>query len=165
MGYSRNPVTVARMSSYLSQLTGATTIEFPTSDPRRLAYQIRDAMHAADVCNVEPYASLRRTWEVKEDYERMCIVCSSRLVRTDKIILSSGEVAVAMDALLRRGYETEMFVVPRSLSDEELLPIWNWMQADEHGWYIIRVEEDERTMLTRRKGREMMAEWKPESEV
>ena len=161
MGYSRSRQTVARMSVYLDKLKAGARVEFPTSDPRKLAYQIRDAMHAAEVNAVEPYNQMRRVWLVKEDYARGCVTCESRIQKVDKIILATPDVPVILEALMSRAHESEMFAVNKSLSDEELLPIWNWMQSVDRGWYIIRVPEDHRTMFLYRAGREYVDEWKP----
>jgi len=63
MAYNDNPAVVERWRDELDRLDGREVI-FHTNDARTLAYRLREAIHAARVNDIQPYASLTYSFSV-----------------------------------------------------------------------------------------------------
>lgn len=72
MGYSKSKNAIERVKPILELLlTSETDIEFPSNDPHKLVYYIRDGLAVAESLPSSPYKDLREKWRLRAKRDKV----------------------------------------------------------------------------------------------
>lgn len=158
MGYSTNSIAVVRMVSTLDKLMAAGgVIIIPTADPRKLAYNIRNAIHAAKVNDMAPYCDLAGAFKVKEDHANGVVICEryeyARPLGTlqAQVDLPDGTHPVAILSLIEEnGHVHERIRLHHVMPPDQLKMLYLGLQAQAPEWKIAVNEQG--VLITREEG-------------
>lgn len=158
MGYSRSVNMVMRMAGALDKLVaGAGTVYLSAENPVKLAWQIRSAMHAAKVNDVEKYKDLGWQWQINTDFDQGVVVCKrhEHAMGPDtfakRVELPVGtHCSVFIDQIRESGENHEAFKMRGEMPNDQTLALWNWLQNSSLSWEII--VSDAGVIVTREEG-------------
>jgi len=145
MGYSKSKKAVRRVQSYLEQMVKAeTNIEFPSAEPSKLAYYIRDGIKAArnfpEV--VGTYARLNSKYVIKSGPGK--VICELRdvLELTRQGIRSQVSIPNVVDAIGIIGaaitHKADEMIFPDATLDTivNITPLKKWAEKNDYNLII-----------------------------
>lgn len=140
MAYSKSKKAVRRVQNYLEQMVKAeTNIEFPASEPSKLAYYIRDGIKAArNFPEVIAYARLSSKYIIKSGPGK--VICELRdvLELTRNNIRSQVSIPDIVDALGIIGaaitHKADVMIFPDASLDAipNITPLEKWAEKNDY---------------------------------
>lgn len=174
MAYNTSKHCVVRMKRYLNDMAEAKkTITWPASDPRKMAYHIREAMYASQrYPEFKAFHGLRDWYRISPrqgwvEAEYLGLDEGDRPAKVNiPERLTVGEVEDVhgvVGACIKFAEKADEIYFPnvKKLKEEEKLAVHQWGKGSSPPWQLIDHEEAGVTM-TRKQGVNEMFIWRPE---
>lgn len=141
MGYSNSRLTISRNREHLVKLLNTPSVinevVWVTNDAKKFAYRLFNALKAAEQLNIEPYASLRNIWRIRE--KNGMVIAERQSMTTITGCASAHDVYDVIDYIVaHKDKDLEFPVIfPNINQDEETLrTMYTWATNHQLGMYV-----------------------------
>lgn len=128
MGYSNSPKAIVKLHSYLDTMLKCedNEVSWITNNPRTFAYQLLNALKAAENTQDEQYKSLRSKWKIK--FDNTMVIAQKKL---DTLATLDYPKAIdafdVIDVVAKLNVRAFPIVFPNAMRDEDsLLTLYSW---------------------------------------
>lgn len=128
MAYSNSPKAIEKLKNFLEAMfvTTDSEISWITNNPRQFAYQVRNALKAAESLQHERYKWLNSNWKIKFDTSMVTAVRNPNAIAS-LIFPKAIDVFDVIDAVVKLNNRVFPIVFPAAMTDNDsLLQLYNW---------------------------------------
>lgn len=171
MPYNTSKAVVNRSRHYLDEmLHNPRTLTWPAVSPRKLAYQLREAVYAAkrhkEFAIYHPLHDNFRFCEypgyVEGKYIGPPVTPSGMVIVQGITVEEATDIRGVVGAVIKYGASVDELRFPNvRATDEDLAVVYKWGMNEKPTWRLIS-HEDSGITMTRRTGLDEIFFWKPE---